>query len=142
MATWHVSTLEKKSVEEHEFWEKDGQTIIRITGFRWGSWIVTTNDDTEPVFKRVRNPLGDENEDSVDMYNLSDENIIDSELESLDDGWYDSVEYPDDMDEEQQEHMDELWLEDSYSGWESEGWIQTETECWVSCDLKVEKVDK
>ena len=141
MATWHVSTLDKKSVEEHEFWEKDGQTIIRVTGYRWGSWTITTVNDVEPIFTRVRNPLGDENEDSVDMNNLSDENIEDVELESLDDGWYAEIVYPDDFDEDEQEDLEDIWEEDSYEGWERKGWIQTDTECWVSCDLQVEKVD-
>jgi len=139
MATFKVTTANKKSVEEHEFWEKDGQTIIRVTGFRWGTWIVTTETNDEPVFERVRNPLGNEDEDSVDMHNLSDENITDCELESLDDGWYSDIIYPDDFEDE--ERMNELWDEDPFESWEREGWMQTETECWVSCDLIVEKIE-
>jgi hypothetical protein len=141
MATWRVSTLSKKSVEEHEYWVKDGKTIIRVTGYRWGTWDVTTSDDEEPQFIRVRNPLGNEVEDSIDMYNCHDNNIEDSELYSLDDGWYADVEYPDDMDEQEQERMSELWDEDSYDGWESEGWVQTETECWTDSELKIEKLE-
>lgn len=139
MATFRVTTVDKKSVEEHEHWEKDGQTIIKITAFRWGSWIITTSTDEEPVFGRTRNPLGNEVEDSVDMNNLDDENIESCELESLDDGWYSDIIYPDDFTDE--EMMNELWDEDSYEGWEREGWMQTETECWVSCELNVEKIE-
>ena len=136
MAKWHVSTLNKKSVEEHEYWVKDGVTIIRVTGFRWGSWIVTTDDDEEPQFERVRNPLGNEVEDSIDMNNTCINNIEDVELEVLDDGWYLDIMYPDDMDEEEQERMSEIWDEDSYSSWENEGWVQTETECWTDSELE------
>ena len=35
MTWWKVKTLDKKSVEEHEFWQKDDMVIRRITGFRW-----------------------------------------------------------------------------------------------------------
>jgi len=141
MATWKVITKDKKSVEEHELWEKDGLTIIRITGFRYGSWIITTTTDKEPIFNRVRNPLGDELDNSIDMYSLLDENIESCDLDSLYDGWYSDVLYPDDIDQIEQERLDELWDEDSYEGWEKDGWIQTETECWVSCDLIVEKIE-
>lgn len=140
MAEWHVSTEMKKSVEEHEFWEKDGITIIRVTGYRWGSWIVNTTDDKEPEFIRLRNPLGNEEEDSVDMNNCYDNNIDTVELESLDDGWYSDTVYPDDFSDEERETLDELWEEDSYEGWEREGWVQTDTECWVSCNLICEKI--
>ena len=37
MATWILTTTEKKNVEEIEFWYKDGKTIKRTTGFRWGT---------------------------------------------------------------------------------------------------------
>ena len=136
-----VSTVNKKSVEEHEYWQKDGNTIIRVTGFRWGSWMVTTSDDEEPQFVRVRNPLGNELEDSIDMYSCYENNIEDTELNSLDDGWYLDIVYPDDMDEEEQERLSELWDEDSYEGWESDGWVQTETECWTDSELEIKKLE-
>lgn len=140
MATWRVTTEFKKSVEEHEIWEKNGQTIIRITGYRWGSWIVNTSDSNEPNFLRVRNPLGTEDQDSIDMNNCSENNIEEVELLSLDDGWYSDTIYPDDFDDKESEKMAELWDEDSYEGWEREGWVNMETECWVSCPLKCEKL--
>jgi len=140
MARWHISTADKKSVEEHEYFEKDGNTIILVTGYRWGSWIVTTTNDEKPHFIRVRNPLGNEDEDSIDMYNCTENNIESTDLESLDDGWYFDIIYPDDMHQDEQELLSELWEENSYEGLESEGWIQTETECWVSCELNVERI--
>lgn len=140
MATWKVTTEYKKSVEEHEFWEKDGKTIIRVTGYRWGTWTVNTSDNNPPNFNRVRNPLGNEELDSVDMNNCFENNIEEVEMESLDDGWYSETIYPDDMDDDESERMSELWDEDSYEGWESEGWVQTDTECWVSCPLQCEKL--
>lgn len=140
MTEWQVTTAFKKSVEEHEFWIKDDITIIRLTAFRYGTWIVTTKNDMEPVFERIRNPLGNEELDSVDMNNVAHENIETVELVSLDDGWYSENIYPEDMDELEQERMTELWDEESYEGWEKEGWIQTDTECWVSGDFIIKKV--
>ena len=75
------------------------------------------------------------------MNNTYGNNIEDVELDSLDDGWYGDVIWPDDMPEEERERLEELWEEDSYEAWEGEGWVQTETECWVYCDLNIEKVE-
>jgi len=140
MATWKVSTANKKSVEEHEFWEKDGMAIRRISGFRWGTWYVTTTDDNEPEFDKNAGPFNSDS-NCIDMNNSYGNNIDSVELDSLDDGWYGDIIWPDDMPEEERERLEELWEEDYYDGWESEGWIQTETECWVYCDLNIEKVD-
>jgi len=139
MAQWTVSTQEKKSVEEHEMWEKDGQVIVRVSGFRWGTWTVTTSDDNPPEFEREACPGGSDDLDSVDMYNAYGNNIEEVELVSLDDGWYGDVRYPDDMDEEEQERLEELWDEDAYSAWEEEGWVQTDTECWAWGEFDIEK---
>lgn len=137
MANWKVSTKDKKSVEEHEHWEKDGQVIVRVNGFRWGTWIVTTEDDNPPEFELEACPGGSDDEDSVDMYN----NGYETELVSLDDGWYGDVRYPDDMDDDEIERLEELWDEEGYDGWESEGWVQTETECWAWGELEIERED-
>ena len=140
MATWKVSTANKKSVEEHEFWEKDGMAIRRISGFRWGTWYVTTTDDNAPEFDKNAGPFHSDS-NCIDMNNSYGNNIDNVELDSLDDGWYGDTIWPDDMPEEERERLEELWEEDYYEGWESEGWIQTETECWVYCDLNIEKVE-
>ena len=135
MAYWKVSTRDKKSVEEHELWQKDDMVIRRITGFRWGTWTVETNDDEEPILKQDSRPGGD----AINMHDYCDENVENIEMEMLDDGWYSDVIWPDDMDEEERERLEELWDEESYSGWEEDGWVQYETECWASGPLDIEK---
>jgi hypothetical protein len=140
MTKYVVSTNIKKSVEEHEFWEKDQETIIIVKGYRWGSWNVTTSDKNEPDFVRVHNPLGPESLLSIDMNSCCDNNIVDTDLISLDDVWYSDIIYPDNFTELEREYMDELLDKDGSEGWEQEGWIQTETECWVHGDLSIEKV--
>lgn len=141
MAEWQVTTRDKKSVEEHEIWEKDGQTIIRVTGFRWGSWTVTTSDDNPPEFERQACPGGSNDLDSVDMNSACGENIDEIELISLDDGWYGDIVWPDDMDDDERERLEELWEEEFYEGWEGEGWTQSETECWAWGEFEIEKLD-
>ena len=66
MADWKVSTKEKKSVEEHELWQKGDLVIRRISGFRWGTWTVTTTDDNPPEFDQSEGPGAD----AVNMYEI------------------------------------------------------------------------
>jgi hypothetical protein len=127
MATWVLTTVEKKSVEEIEFWFKDGKTIKRSTGFRWGK-VYCESDEKLDI--DLDNPEG------ISVFDCG----YDFELDSLDDGWSADVEYPDDMDEEEQERMNELWDEDAYEAWESEGWSNDDSETWFygPLDLKEE----
>ena len=126
MATWVLTTLEKKNVVETEFWSKDGKTIKRSTGFRWGT--VYCESDERPDID-LANPEG------LEVFATD----YDFELDNLDDGHYCDIEYPDDMSEEEQERMDELWDEDSYSAWEEEGWSNDDTETWFHGPLNLEQ---
>ena len=125
MATYRIETTEKKNVLEIEHWQKDGVTIKRLSGFRWGTgWINTEPGETLDI-----DPV---NENGVNVYDY------DFELDSLDDGWYGDWEFPDDMAEEERERLMELWDEESYSGFEEEGWSNEETECWFNGPLSIE----
>jgi hypothetical protein len=73
--------------------------------------------------------------DAVDMYYTE----YNYELDSLDDGWYGDVIWPDDMPEEERERLEEIWDEDWSAGWENEGWDQYDTECWFHGPLSIEK---
>ena len=126
MATWVLTTEEKKNVVETEFWYKDVKTIKRSTGFRWGT--VYCESDERP-------DIDLENPDGLEVFATD----YDFELDNLDDGHYCDVEYPDDMSEEEQERMDELWDEDSYSAWEEEGWSNDDTETWFHGPLDLEQ---
>ena len=141
MAWWKVSTADKKSVEEHEIWEKDGMKIIRISGFRWGTFNVETNDDNPPEFELSPTPYGTDDHDSVDMYNCCVTNIESTELDNLDDGWYGNIIWDDALDDDQRERLEELWEEDYYDGWENDGWMLTDTECWFSGKLEVQRAE-
>jgi len=135
MAIWKISTREKKSCEEREFWTKDGKTLVRINGFRWGTFTVETSDDAPPE------GITEENPDGVDMYGYFGDNAEDgAALDSMDDGWYGDWEFPEDMTEEEQQHILDGYDEDGYDFMETDGWYNDETEAWLFGPLDIEKV--
>jgi hypothetical protein len=134
MTWWNVATADKKSVEEHEFWQKDDMVIRRINGFRWGVWAVETDGDEPPEFERVAMPTGSSDEDSIEMNSIEYE----GELESLDDGWYNEIIWPDDMEEAERDRLQALVDDDAYA-WEADGWSNYETEVWFWGPLEITK---
>jgi hypothetical protein len=141
MANWKVSPYYKKSCEEHEQYTKDGMTIIRKTGFRGASFFVETSDDNPPEFDFDFVPGGDGKKDSIDMYNCYGNNIENVELDSMWDGCWEDIVYPDEMDEEEQERLAELIEEegDVYDVLENqEGWMLDETEAWIWGPILIE----
>lgn len=131
MATWTVRTYHKKSIEEHERFIKDGMTIVNITGWRSGSWEVTTSDDNPPEFEFTEVPGGNGKVDSIDMNSCYTNNIEDVVMNETWDGWYGDITWPDDMDEEEQERLQELIDEEGFYALEDEGWMNDETEMWI-----------
>jgi len=130
MTWWNVATVEKKSVEEHELWQKGDLVIRRITGWRFGAWAVETEDDIPPVLAQLDGPNGD----AINMHDIEYE----GELESLDDGWYSDIIWPDDMEDTERDRLQEMQDEDSYA-WEGDGWSNYETEVWFSGPLEITK---
>jgi hypothetical protein len=122
MTTWKVSTKYKKSITEKQFWTKDGKTIIYSIGWRWG------------YAKYAEKPDIDEDDDEVNIYELG--NVIDQEQE---DGCWSDWEFPDDMDEEEQEKLQEAYEEEYDEGLEGEGWVCDDTEMWFSGPLEIEE---
>jgi len=135
MAWWRVATTEKKSCEEREIWTKDGKTVTRINGFRWGTFQVETTDDNPPDAITVENP------DGVDMYDLGGSNIEQAELVSMDDGWYGDYEYEGFEEEAELERftqeLDEA--DDYYEFLEANGWSNDENQAWLFGPLEIEK---
>ena len=125
MTWWKVTPEHKKSVEERESWCKDGQTIVRVIGWRWGTVLVETDDNEPPEFDG----------DPVDMYSIDYE----YEFESTSDGCYDDVVWPEHMPEDERTRLTELWEEDAYSSWEEDGWNPDDTELWFAGPLSIEK---
>jgi hypothetical protein len=131
MVKYKISTEYKKSIVEVNFWYKDGMTIRRETGWRWGSGdvILVDNDEEENFLAAVQS-------EEVDVYDYE------FELDSLDDGCWEDVEYPEDMSEEERERLDELWNDEPHEGWENEGWSLDDAELWFTGPIKLEKVEE
>jgi hypothetical protein len=134
MAHWTVSTIEKKSCEEREIWKKGNKTIVRINGFRWGTFSVETNDDNPP------DGITAENEDSIDMYSHCGDNIDTIDLISMDDGWYSDFEFDGFEGDEEQEILDAIdEADDYYEYLEENGWSNDDTEGWLHGSLEITK---
>lgn len=140
MANWKVSTYFKKSCEEHEYYTKDDQNIIRKTGFRWSSFFVETSDDNPPQFEFTYVTGGDGKKDSINIYDCCINNIENIELDSMVDGCWEDFDFPEDMDEEEQEELLERFGDSSvYEVLEGEeGWNQSETEAWIWGPILIE----
>ena len=124
MTTFKLSTKYKKSITEKQFWTKDGKTIIYSTGWRWG---YARYDDEPDVDMNL------EDNEEVNIYDLGD--VIDH---SFDDGCWADWEFPDDMDEEEQEQIQEAYDEDYDDGLYELGWECNDTEVWFSGPLELE----
>jgi hypothetical protein len=136
MANWSVSPYHKKSCAEHEYYFKDGMAIIRKTGFRGATFYVETTDDNPPELEY--------DEDSIDMYNCVINNIENVELDSMWDGCWEDIEWPDQLPTEERERIQALIDEtgDIYDVLENqEGWNQNETEAWIWGPILIEDSD-
>jgi hypothetical protein len=124
MAIWKITNATKKNAVERQFWIKDGVTVIKEEGFRWGIW--SCESDEQP----------DIDLDNSDGYELMSTDYEWEMEEMIDGSWVDWT-FPEDMDEEEQERIQELWDEDSFEGLEGDGWINDETEHWIYGPIKL-----
>jgi hypothetical protein len=137
MAVWTLMPVYKKSIQEVEFWTKDGKVIQYNVWWRGGSVTLTTATDAAPEID-----LENADDDGLDVYSLVDgENILDVEMDSFWDG--DNSEWlansPDVTEEELQEVID-AWEEDFSEGVENLGWEQDDTEVYFHGELSLEQV--
>ena len=128
MAIWKIRNYHKKNAVERQFWVKDGITVTKDEGFRWGTW--SGESDERPDID-LANPDGFEV--------LSDG--VDWELDSMDDGCWVEWTFPDDMPEEEQERIQALWDEDWFDGMEADGWVNDDTECWIYGPIELTNAD-
>ena len=126
MTTWVLTTKEKKNAVERQFWTKDGQTIIRTEGYRWGKFYCESDERPDVD---LANPDG---------YELNGTDY-DWELDSLDDGCWAEWDWPEDMTEEEQDKIMGAWEEDFYEGMENLGWSNDDTEYVFYGPLELEQ---
>jgi len=123
---WKLSTAHKKSCTQIEFWTKDGRTAQREIGWRW-CWATY---EEKPDLSDY-----DPDTDQVELYSIGD--VEDMEQ---DDGCWEEWTWPEDMDEEEIERLEEIYEEEYDEGLENEGWTLDDTEYWVSGPLDLEEV--
>lgn len=128
MATYKITNLHKKNAVERQFWIKDGFTVIKDEGFRWGVW--TCESDQKPEID-LNNPDG---------YELMNSDYDWEMEEMLDGNWVDWT-FPGDIDEEERERIQALWDEDYFEGLENDGWVNDETEHWIYGPIRLENLD-
>ena len=127
MAVWSVKPDWKKSIIERQIWTKEGVAgYIGIeTGWRWGEFHVTTEDDTPPDLVA-----------GVDIYNCDYE----CELVSLDDGCWEESDI-DVLDEELRNELETFLEDNSVHDLEELGWILDDTEMTIDCDMTIEMIE-
>ena len=128
MATWKLSNYHKKNAVERQFWTRDGKTVIREEGYRWGTFYCDSEDRPDVDLK---NPDG---------YELMGTDY-DWELDSLDDGCWGDITFDDDMSAEEREEFETAWDEDTYEGVEALGWVLDDTEYHLFGPLELTNAD-
>ena len=135
MAVWTLMPVNKKSIEEVMYWEKDGKTVFFRQGWRGGSVTVTTADDNPPEI--------DLDSDELSVYDLYDDHIVDVELDSFWDGCWGEWDWAvSGLTEEEQQEIEEAWDDNGYEGVEDLGWNQTDTEVYFYGELSLERINE
>ena len=127
MAVWSVKPDWKKSIIERQIWTKEGVAgyIGVETGWRWGEFHVTTEDDTPPNLVA-----------GVDIYNCDYE----CELVSLDDGCWEESDI-DVLDEALRNELETFLEDNSVHDREELGWSCDDTEMTIDCDMTIEMIE-
>ncbi len=127
MAKWKITPTWKKSIVEVQEWIKPGEPgyINHEIGWRWGEFIIETEDDNPP-----------ELEEGVDIFNCGYE----CNDWSTDDGCYEDTEV-DVSDELLQEELEEFLEENSIYDLEEKGWVMSDSYMYINCELNIEKVE-
>jgi hypothetical protein len=126
MVVWSVKPIYKKSIIERQTWENGGESFVWGTGWRWGEFLVHTEDETPPKL-----------EEGVDIYNCDYE----TELVETSDGCWEEYDF-DNCSDETRKKLEEYFDEGgSIFDIEEEGWYSSETEMIINCDMTIERVD-
>ena len=126
MAIWRIQNYRKKSADEIQTWTKGDDTFTKTETYRWGIW--ECESDEQPDVD-LDNPDGWEPDSDV------------WEMVEMTDGCFVDWSFPDTIDEEEQERLQELWNEDYFEGLEGEGWYNDETEYILHGPLLLTNVD-
>jgi len=124
--SYKVSTIEKKSVIEKNFYTKDDKTFYIEQGYRWGYFTTDEKPDLDDY----------DPEEGLMIYQY------DVDDHSFDDGCWIEFHYDDEITEEEREQIESAWEEDWYDGLNALGWMDDEYEVWFHGELEVEDLPK
>jgi hypothetical protein len=124
MTTWKITNATKKNAVEIQFWTKNGVTVKKVEGYRWGTWFC--DSDEQPDID-LNNPDG---------YELGFADY-DWEMEEMIDGSWMEWEFPDELSQEERDAIEAAWDENWYEGMEELGWYNEETEQWIYGPIKL-----
>lgn len=132
MTTWKISTEQKKSVTQIEYWKnlKTGQKITYSLGWRWGEYYVSAPENTTTE-EWLENYDEDEGISVFDEFEVEDS--------SEDDGWWSNYEF-EGMSESEIESMEEFLEGSSLLDLEGEDWVCTDSETIITGPLTIEEV--
>lgn len=119
MAIWKLEPRYKKNIQEIEYFSKDGVFIEFEHWWRWGYAKFQVPDDVD--FKAYLEDAFDidlESDSGLDIHS-TEYDVIDH---SFDDGVAGYWNFPDDMDEEERERIEELYNDTWTEGLENDGW--------------------
>lgn len=126
MAKWIITNIESKSVCEIKSWIKQGQIIQLVEFYRFGEW--SCENEIKP---------------EIDLINEDGFEVTDSEyqwiMEFMSDGMGYEWEFPDEMDEAEQEAIEEAWSEQFYEGLEALGWEEQADSHWIYGPISLEE---
>lgn len=116
MTTYVVENATKKSIEEIETWEKDGQTVTITTLWRGGEYTIETDEDLQST---------------EDMFCVSDYQIEDCST-------YDGVSM--DFEGELADEVEHMFEDGGFSEMEVCGWDHVDTEIFIHNGVEIRKV--
>ena len=127
MAKWKITPVWKKSILEVQEWVKDGEPgyINHEIGWRWGEFIVETDDDNPPDLQ-----------EGVDMFDCGYDC---NDWETTDGCWEDTE--VDVSDDTEKEEIEEFLTENSVYDLEEKGWVMSDSYMYINCELNIERID-
>ena len=131
---WTVKPLEKKSIEEQEEYSKDGITLTRKTGWRWGEWTVATNDGQPPEFDFDSNG-------QLEINSCYGNNIEEVEMVETSDGCWEDYEWSALASDELKEETEAFIEEEGFYELEGQGWMHSETYMFIWGPIEITSED-
>jgi len=143
MAIWTVYPHDSNAgFEQHEYYKKDEQVIVRQISHGAGWFRVETSDDNPPEFEFDRVPFSDGSQDNINMYDCLTNNIEKVELVSMAPKYWEDVVWPTDLTNAEYLRLSELVSqEDGFDLLKTqEGWSQTpnDTQAWMWGIIQIE----